>query len=82
MLNRATISPQEAVEILGENGMQIGVEVLRLGLQQGVFPFGTAVKTEKAPVYWVFPKDLNAWIERHLKDGHTKNGEFVEVHDD
>lgn len=58
MLNRATISPQEAVEILRENGMQIGVEVLRLGLQQGVFPFGKAVKTEKAPVYWVFPKDL------------------------
>ena len=51
MLNRATISPQEAVEILRENGMQIGVEVLRLGLQQGVFPFGKAVKTEKAPVY-------------------------------
>lgn len=47
--------------------MQIGVEALRLGLQQGVFPFGKAVKTEKAPVYWVFPKDLNAWIERHLK---------------
>lgn len=82
MLNRATISPQEAVEILRENGMQIGVEVLRLGLQQGVSPFGKAVKTEKAPVYWVFPKDLNAWIERHLKDGPTKNGEFVEVHDD
>ena len=82
MLNRATISPQEAVEILRENGMQIGVEVLRLGLQQGVFPFGKAVKTEEAPVYWVFPKDLNAWIERHLKDGPTKNGEFVEVHDE
>ena len=80
MLNRATISPQEAVEILRENGMQIGVEVLRLGLQQGVFPFGKAVKTEKAPAYWVFPKGLNAWIERHLKDGTTKNGEFVEVH--
>ena len=51
MLNRATISPQEAVEILRENGMQIGIEALRLGLQQGVFPFGKAVKTEKAPVY-------------------------------
>lgn len=47
MLNRATISPQEAVEILRENGMQIGVEVLRLGLQQGVFPFGKAVKPRK-----------------------------------
>lgn len=47
MLNRATISPQEAVEILRENGMQIGAEVLRLGLQQGVFPFGKAVKPRK-----------------------------------
>lgn len=82
MLNRATISPQEAVEILRENGMQIGAEVLRLGLQQGVFPYGKAVKTEKAHAYLVFPKGLNAWIERHLKDGPTKNGEFVEVHDD
>ena len=82
MLNRATISPQEAVEILRENGMQIGAEVLRLGLQQGVFPFSKAVKTEKAPVYWVFQKGLKAWIERHLKDGPTKNGEFVEVHDE
>ena len=82
MIYKTTITPQEAVEILRENGMQIGVEVLRLGLQQGVFPFGKAVQTGKAPVYWVFPKDLNAWIERHLKDGPTKNGEFMEVQDE
>lgn len=66
MVQSATISPQEAVEVLRASGMAIGVETLRLGLLQGVFPFGTAVKTEKSVVCWVFPRDLHDWIRKHL----------------
>lgn len=66
MERAATISPQEAVEVLRASGMSIGVDTLRLGLLQGTFPFGAAVKTEKTAVYWVFPKDLHRWIKEHL----------------
>lgn len=42
-MNKVTILPQEAAKKLG-----MSTQTLRVGLQQGKFPFGTAIKTTDA----------------------------------
>lgn len=63
-----TITPHEAATRLRRSGMSISDETLRQALLDRAFPFGTAVKTEKSVVCWVFPRKLEAWIAENLED--------------
>ena len=65
MCKSSTITPQEAVDRLREAGMKIGPQTLREGILQRVFPFGDAVEMED-PVFWIYPRKLEAWIEENL----------------
>ena len=62
-----TLTPQEATEILRRYGMRISPDVLRLGLQQGVYPFGVYIAGNGSPIYQIFRKQFNEWIsEREM----------------
>lgn len=51
--------PQEAAEKLGMN-----TQTLRLALQQGLFPFGVAIKTsENRYTYYINPTRLQVYME-------------------
>ena len=56
-----TLNVNEAVARLRENGIAIGPEVLSLGIEQGVFPFGVCVRNVKRN-FFIFEKLLNEWI--------------------
>lgn len=59
-----TYSAAEAAEILRAAGMHISAETVRLGLEQGVFPFGFVIySAEGKPRCCVFAKQLRSWIE-------------------
>lgn len=63
-----TITPQEAAERLRATGMHIGVETLRQGLQQGVFPFGSYIQSVTGgPVYFVYKRLLDEWVDARKK---------------
>lgn len=66
MSRTATISAQEAVDRLRAAGMKISPDTLREGLLQRVFPFGSAVRM-KETICWIYPRDLEDWIEDHLR---------------
>jgi hypothetical protein len=58
-----TMTVQEATETMRDSGMKISPETLRLGLRQGVFPFGYFVETpDGKPVYCVYTKKLREWL--------------------
>ena len=46
--------------------MDVDPQFLRIGLQQGRFPFGVAVKMEKRWAYYVNAKRFNAYLEGAL----------------
>lgn len=58
----------EACEILKSNGMKAYPEKIGAGLQQGVFPFGTAIKL-KEWTYEIYKPLLDAWIRERSKKG-------------
>ena len=59
-----TLTTNEATQILRSLGMKISPENLRLGIQQGVYPFGIYIETgNNHPVYQIFKKLFDAWIE-------------------
>ena len=66
MTQMKTISVAQATERLRAAGMRMSPETLREGLLQKAFPFGIAVKTETSVACWVFPNDLEEWIQTHL----------------
>ena len=58
-----TMTPQAACEKLRASGMKIGMDTLYSGIEQGVYPWGICIRTEKGnPVYQIFGKLLDAWI--------------------
>ncbi len=57
-----TLTVAETTELLRSCGMRISVDTLRLGLQQGVYPFGVYVAAKGGPVYQIFAKQLEQWI--------------------
>lgn len=59
-----TYSAAEAAEILRAAGMHISAETVRLGLEQGVFPFGLVVhSSEGKPRCYVFAGKLHSWMQ-------------------
>lgn len=66
-----TMTPQRACERLRETGMSVGLDTMRAGIEQGAYPFGICIRTEKGnPVYQIFGKLLEDWIrERAIEKG-------------
>lgn len=56
-----TIKVDEAAKLL-----EIPENTLRKGLQQGLFPFGVAIKVESQYSYFIFKKRLEMYIRGEL----------------
>ena len=59
----ANISVKEAAEILGKSE-----QFVRIGLQRGLLPIGTAVKMSSIWTYHISPKLLEEYTGVKLKD--------------
>ena len=58
------IKAEEAAEILKEHGYNSANAVkVKMGLEQGVFPFGQAIHMGKQTVYDIYEKQLMDWIK-------------------
>ena len=57
------LTPDDATKFLRECGMKVGVETLRNGIRQGVYPFGICVEGGQHPVYQIFKKQLIEWAQ-------------------
>ncbi len=57
-----TVTVNEAVNMLRDNGLKIDPETLMLGLRQKVYPFGVAIE-RKQWVYQIFARQLKEWIK-------------------
>lgn len=56
------LSTKQACEILMANGLKTDPQKLGLGLQQGVYPFGIAIK-DKHWAYEIYENLLIKWIK-------------------
>jgi len=52
------ISIEETAKILGKSP-----QTIRIGLQRGLFPFGTAVKTSSKHTYIIYKKKLEEFVD-------------------
>lgn len=52
------ISVEETARLLNKSP-----QTIRIGLQRGVFPFGTAVKTSSKHTYIIYRKKLEEYID-------------------
>ena len=57
-MNRDKMTPEKAAELLG-----ITPQMIRLGLQQGVFPFGVAIRHKRKYSYDIRPDALRRYME-------------------
>ena len=55
------ITTRRACEILKEHGMKTDPQKLGLGLQQGVYPFGVAIRDTRW-IYEIYEHQLMEWI--------------------
>jgi hypothetical protein len=59
------IKPKDVADALG-----ISVQAVRIGLQQGKFPFGTAIKTSEAKyTYAIYPKAFEEYVGKVVNQG-------------
>lgn len=62
---KGKIKPKDVADALG-----ISVQAVRIGLQQGKFPFGTAIKTSEAKyTYAIYPKAFEEYVGKAVKEG-------------
>lgn len=52
------ISVKDAAKLLNTSP-----QTVRIGLQRGLFPFGTAIKTSSKYTYFIYKKKLNEYVE-------------------
>lgn len=63
------IKAERAAEILKEHGYHdANAEKIKMGLAQGVFPFGQAIKMSKNTVYDIYENLLLKWIAERDSD--------------
>lgn len=58
-----TLTPDAAVTIMRDAGISTSAETVRAGLKQGVFPFGDYIQAEKSPVFIIYRRKLEEWLE-------------------
>ena len=52
------------------DALGISVQAVRIGLQQGKFPFGTAIKTSEAKyTYAIYPKAFEEYVGKVVNQG-------------
>lgn len=56
------MKPHEASAYCREHGYIVSEGRLRAGLEQGVYPFGNAVKMDKQCTYEIYTALLDKWI--------------------
>lgn len=61
------LTPQEAVDMMRLSGVSIGVDTLKAGMFQRVFPFGVCIERSttlgvKSDVYIIWRKQLEDYI--------------------
>lgn len=72
--NRITI--KEAAELLG-----VSEQLLRMGLRNGNFPFGTAIKTSSRYTYYISTTKLLDYIGLRIDEEiRTENNVIAEEH--
>lgn len=65
-----TLTPRRTAEILRDCGMKTSEETIRLGLQQGVFPFGECILQENGrKVCYIYKQLLERWIQERTTGG-------------
>ncbi len=63
------IKAERAAEILKEHGYKdANAEKIKMGLVQGVFPFGQAIHMSKSTVYDIYENLLFKWIAERDSD--------------
>ncbi|SET56404.1 hypothetical protein SAMN05660297_02782 [Natronincola peptidivorans] len=55
--NKKKISVKDAAEIMGKSQ-----QFVRIGLQRGLLPFGTAVKMSSMWTYYISPKQFHEYV--------------------
>ena len=64
---KGKIKPKDVAEALG-----ISVQAVRVGLQQGRFPFGTAIKTSETKfTYAIFPKAFEEYVGKVVNENEN-----------
>lgn len=58
-----TINTQQATERLRGMGMKISPDTIRRGIQQGVFPFGDCVVTDRGAHCYIYVRLLDEWVK-------------------
>lgn len=62
MIDLAILTAAEAADRLRSMGMRISPEILREGIEQGVFPFGSVIRSKKdTPRCFIYKKKLDQW---------------------
>ncbi len=59
--------------------LKVNPQTVRLGLQQGCYPFGTAVKCAKGYSYQFFAKKVEEYIGINIKDGNKDGQRIMET---
>lgn len=57
----------EAAEWLRSRGMRITPDTLRVGIEQGAFPFGSLVRLDKTPRCFVYTRLLEDWAAQRYR---------------
>lgn len=62
-MKNGRLSVEEAAKLMGANA-----QFIRTGLQQGVFPWGYAVKTSSQYTYFILPKKFEEYTGIKIPD--------------
>ena len=57
------INPAQATEVLRAQGWKISPEMVRMGVQQGQFPWGTCIMKGGTPRTFVYVQPMMRWIQ-------------------
>ena len=57
-----TMTLHQASKYLRDKGLSLCSDTLADGLEQGVYPFGVCIRTDRSRVFQIFKKKLDAWI--------------------
>lgn len=64
MINLEMMSAAEAAEELRAMGMRTSADTVRIGIEQGCFPFGDLIRTKDGnPICYIYRKKLMEWAE-------------------
>ena len=57
-----TMTLNQASKYLRDKGLILSPDTLADGLENGVYPFGVCIRTDRSRVFQIFKKKMDAWI--------------------